>query len=404
MQRGKIFRKGSSWHLRYKKYEFVDGKKVWQTTSTKLADIDLQHRTQQSVEDDAEKFLKGLNPVKPAGILAKGVKTLKEQSEIWLQSCQSRQEPAKPTTLKHWKSHLKVHILPRLGNVLLPAVTNKAVKEFVAQLPKLSANSVRNIVNVIKLVKASAINDEGDETYPTKWNHEFINMPKIKERELRRPTFSAAQIETMIGKADRRMQMLTILLAATGLRAGEAFGLEIRHFDGFRLRIEQGTLDGVIQTPKTENSYRHVELYPAVAKLLKSYIGDRTEGFIFSNGSQKAVHQSDILRRKFHPLLAEAKIPKNGFHGFRRYRNTYLRNETECPDGLLKFWLGHSTSKDMSDRYDMVRDDPEFRLTQAKAVGVGFKLPTQLKRALVPKKSKIVVRRVVHDSGLAPQK
>ena len=108
MQRGKIFRKGSSWHLRYKKYEFVDGKKVWQTTSTKLADIDLQHRTQQSVEDDAEKFLKGLNPVKPAGILAKGVKTLKEQSEIWLQSCQSRQEPAKPTTLKHWKSHLKV--------------------------------------------------------------------------------------------------------------------------------------------------------------------------------------------------------------------------------------------------------------------------------------------------------
>jgi hypothetical protein len=48
----------------------------------------------------------------------------------------------------------------------------------------------------------------------------------------------------------------------------------------------------------------------------------------------------DLLRRNFHPLLAAAKIPKNGFRGFRRYRNTYLRNETECPDGLLKFWLG----------------------------------------------------------------
>jgi integrase len=144
--------------------------------------------------------------------------------------------------------------------VLSPAVTNKAVKEFVAQLPKLSPNSVRNIVNVIKLVKASAINDEGDEIYPTKWNHEFINMPKIRERELRRPMFSAAEIESMIKKADRRMQMLTILFAATGLRAGELFGLEVRHFDGFRLRIEQAALDGVIQTPKTENSYRHVEL------------------------------------------------------------------------------------------------------------------------------------------------
>ena len=58
MQRGKTFRKGSSWHLRYKTYRFVDGRKVWRTTSTKLADYDLQHRTQQSVESEADKFLK----------------------------------------------------------------------------------------------------------------------------------------------------------------------------------------------------------------------------------------------------------------------------------------------------------------------------------------------------------
>jgi integrase len=282
-------------------------------------------------------------------------------------------------------------------------VTNKAVKEFVAQLPKLSPNSVRNVVNVIKLVKANAINDEGDEIYPTKWNHEFINMPQIRERELKRPAFSTEQIEAMIDKADRRLQMLVILLAATGIRAGEAFGLEVRHFDGSALKIEQAALDGEVQTPKTENSYRFVELHPTVAGLLKSYVGDRTQGFLFPNDGQKALHQSDLLRRSFHPLLVAAKVPKSGFHGFRRFRNTYLRNETECPTGLLKYWLGHSASRDMSDRYDMVRDDADFRRTQAKALGVGFKLPAQLKRA-VSKKSKNVVRRVVRDSELVPQK
>jgi integrase len=394
MQRGKIFRKGSSWHLRYKAHKYVDGKKIWWTTSTKLADIDLQHRTQESVEDDAEKFLKSINPVKRPGVLAKGVPTFEEQSKIWLDRSKDR---VKTKTLRNWKSHLKVHVLPTLGNYLLSDVTNKAVKEFVAQLPKLSANSVRNVVNVIKLVKASAINDEGDEIYPTKWNHEFISMPPIKERELRRPAFSAEQIEAMIDKADRRLQMLVILLAATGIRAGEAFGLEVRHFDGSALRIEQAVLDSRVQTPKTENSYRFVELHPGVAKILKSYIGDRTQGFLFPNGGQKAIHQSDLLRRNFHPLLAEAKIPKNGFHGFRRYRNTYLRNETECPAGLLKYWLGHSASRDMSDRYDMVRDDSDFRRTQAKILGVGFKLPAQLKR-VAPKKNKNVVRLVVRDS------
>jgi hypothetical protein len=33
---------------------------------------------------------------------------------------------------------------------------------------------------------------------------------------------------------------------------------------------------------------------------------------------------------------------------FRRFRNTYLRNYTECPEGLYKYWMGHA-GKDMSD-------------------------------------------------------
>jgi integrase len=114
-------------------------------------------------------------------------------------------------------------------------------------------------------------------------------------------------------------------------------------------------------------------------------------------------HQSDLLRRNFHPLLATAKIPKNSFHGLRRHRNTYLRNETECPAGLLKYWLGHSASRDMSDRYDMVRDDAEFRRKQAEALGLGFKAPRQLKPE-VTKPRKIVVRRVVRDFELVLQK
>jgi hypothetical protein len=105
----------------------VDGKKVWQTKSTKLVDLDLQHRTQQSVEDDAERFLKSLNPVKPAGVLAKSVPTFKEQAEIWLERCESRQgKPIKPATLREWRSYLNVHILPVFQNVLLPDVTNQA--------------------------------------------------------------------------------------------------------------------------------------------------------------------------------------------------------------------------------------------------------------------------------------
>ena len=373
MQRGKIFRKGTSWHLRYKTYRFVDGKKIWQTTSTKLADIDLRHRTQQSVEEEAEKFLKGLNPaLRPDGGKTAGP-TFKEQSEIWIERCKARQrKPIKPATLKNWKSHLKVHVLPQLQNMLLPDITNKVVKEFVVTL-KLAPKSVNNVVQVIKMVKASAIDEDGNEVYPTKWNHDFIDMPQIKTREQHQPSFTGDQIETIIKNGDRYTQMLTILLAASGLRAGELFGLEVKHFDGHALHVEQEAWHSIIQAPKTENARRTIELHPSVAKLLKSFIGDRTVGYIFPNGGSKPVQQSNFLRREFHPMLRTAGIPKAGFHGFRRYRNTFLRNVARCPDGLLKYWLGHA-HKDMSGLYDKVREDQKFRCAEAMKVGVGFKV------------------------------
>jgi hypothetical protein len=92
--------------------------------------------------------------------------------------------------------------------------------------------------------------------------------------------------------------------------------------------------------------------------------------------------------------------PKAGFHGFRRYRNTFLRNVARCPDGLLKYWLGHS-HRDMSGLYDKVGEDPKFRFAEAKKIGVGFKVPKSLNPAVKAKsrpENRIVVRRVVRDS------
>jgi integrase len=128
----------------------------------------------------------------------------------------------------------------------------------------------------------------------------------------------------------------------------------------------------------------------------------RTKGYIFPNVGSKPIHPSNFLRREFHPLLKAAGIPRCGFHGCRRYRNTYPRNVAGCPDGPLKYWMGHS-GRDMSDLYDQVREDPWFRKARARTMGVGFKVPTKLK-AEETKPRKNVVRRVVSHSQSETQK
>jgi len=65
---------------------------------------------------------------------------------------------------------------------------------------------------------------------------------------------------------------------------------------------------------------------------------------------------------------------KAGHHAFRRFRNTYLRNYTPCPDGLQKYWMGHA-GETMTDLYDKVREDLQFRLEWVEKCGIGFELP-----------------------------
>jgi integrase len=116
-----------------------------------------------------------------------------------------------------------------------------------------------------------------------------------------------------------------------------------------------------------------------VTKLLSEFIGGRS-GYIFSTSNGNPLGQSNILRRSLHPALATLGIKRCGFHAFRRFRNTYLRNYTSCPNGLRNFWLGWS-DKDMSDHYDKIREDAVFRREVAERVGIGFELP---KPSIVP--------------------
>jgi hypothetical protein len=60
---------------------------------------------------------------------------------------------------------------------------------------------------------------------------------------------------------------------------------------------------------------------------------------------------------------------KGGNHAFRRFRNTYLRNYTECPAGLYKYWMGHA-GEGMSDLYDKIKEDVAFRRKMVRTVRI----------------------------------
>jgi integrase len=303
--------------------------------------------------------------------------TFVQQSEWWLRHLQERKrKPVKPHTISSWTSHLK-WINSRLGDTALSNVNNLKLKALVSEMAEaeFQPKTIANYAQVVKMVVASAIGDDGEERYPRKWNSEFIDLPTVEAQ--RTPTFTSSEVEQVILAAEGQFQMLYVLLAATGLRIGEALALEVQHFGcnvavNGTLTISQGLWNRSLQTPKTRNGFREVDIAANVTEMLKAFIGDRTSGFIFRTAGGSPLHQSNLLRRDLHPLLARILASKAGFHSFRRFRVTHLRKQN-TPEDLLRFWIGHG-DKTVTDRYAKLKQDIEYRKAVAERVGIGFNL------------------------------
>ena len=86
---------------------------------------------------------------------------------------------------------------------------------------KLSPASVRDYVNIVKGVVASAINEDGEELFPRTWNEEYIDAPLVKHQ--RQPTTNGEGVTAILNAATGQYRVLYALLAGYGpLRAGEA--------------------------------------------------------------------------------------------------------------------------------------------------------------------------------------
>lgn len=304
--------------------------------------------------------------------------TFKLQGEQWLRSLGARKRnPLEQTTIDTRRYALDKWIYPFLGARLLGEINNRAVKELVEHMaPSLSAATIRDYSNIVKGVVSSAIDENGEELFPRKWNEEYIDAPIVRDQH--QPTSDAEGVSRILAESSGQFRMLYALLAGCGpLRAGEALGLDIREHisDDFRtLHIVRKAKRGLIQPfLKTQAGVREVDLCTELSALLREYIGKRTSGLLFHTTSGRQRLQTNTLRDSLHPLLKKLELPMGGFNIFRRFRITHLE-KSDCPESLRHFWSGHA-QKHVSERYIKLLSDRTFRLEWAEKVGMGFRLP-----------------------------
>jgi integrase len=310
--------------------------------------------------------------------------TFREQAEIWLEQMMDRKrKPVAPSTLATWECCLENWLNPNVGDMPLDNIRNLALKNLGIKMDEsgLGESTIRAYTNVVKMVVASAVNDEGEQLYPRKWNHSFIDLPRINNPK--QPSFGGEIVTGIVAAARKeKYQLLFALCGGTGLRFGEALGVKVQDIspDCSTIKIVQKAWRSEIHNfLKTDSGAREIDLCPALASMLKEYLErnreKRKSDLLFQSRSGKPLHQSNVLRRTLHPILQNLNEAKCGCHAFRRFRVTHLRRNG-VPEDLVHFWLGHAGTS-VTDHYSKLKDDLEFRKQVAIRVGLGFELPSK---------------------------
>ena len=418
-QRAKLEQHGSNWSFRVRlDIPGIEGRVHQRITVCPikrgepgwLNSVERQRKADELMSDLGANSEERFNEV-VLGASQGGQPTFGEQSAAYLHMLETRTHPARRATIIGYGSALDNWILPLLGKLPLGRINNGELKRFVRRvtanglLPRIemeermkgstdqdiaamsrkppSPVTVRGFVKLIKQIVASCVDDDANQLFPRKWDDQFIDLPELGVQNT--PSFRS---ETMSGLANyprSRERTLFVLLGATGLRIGEALGIEIdKHLvNDFRtILVEQKVRDGAVEGwLKTDTSYRQVDVHPAIAEQIRQLVGNRKSGLLFSTASGAPLRDGDLIRKHLRPALEALGYindcngsKRAGFHAFRRFRNTYLRNYAKCPEGLRQFWLGHA-GKDMGDLYDKIRFDLSYRLQAAEDCGFGFELP-----------------------------
>jgi integrase len=156
--------------------------------------------------------------------------TFRTQAGIWVDSLpKRRRKPVKPATIFGWKHALDKWILPNIGEKLLAEVSNGVLRELVEKMAAagLSPQSIVNYSRVVKMVVGSAVDSEGEQIYPRKWNHDFIGMPIVRKELQHRPSITETELSAILSNAKGRYAVFFSLLAGTGLRIGEGLALKV---------------------------------------------------------------------------------------------------------------------------------------------------------------------------------
>lgn len=327
MQRGQIFVRHGSWHLRYR----VDGKQV----SQRLAPYSDEFRTLKSVRPLADKIL---NPVNSGHLDT--LQTLQQFVESkYLPFVEQKR---KPSTYHGYKKLYHRHIAPYVGGIRVASFRTKdgqVLLDMIAHEHPLSHLTLIHVKSFLSGVFAFAKRmDDFDGANPM----QGTEVPKGHASE---PTYAYSLEEVdKLRKALKGTARTAVTVAAyTGLSLGELQGLQWNDISGDQLRVNRTIWHGKEGPTKTEARNAAVPLLPIVKDTLVAHHKQNPgTSWVFEGPSGRPLDLGTFGSKRIKPALANGETEWHGWHALRRGLATNL-HEAGVQDRIIQSLMRHSS-------------------------------------------------------------
>ncbi len=312
------------------------------------------------------------------------------QAQRWLAGLVTqRRRPLSPASISAFTSYVR-RLVPMIGaEKPLADINSGTLRDLVTKLvgEGLSAKTIGELVATAKQVVASAVDGNGDPIFPRQWNYRHIDAPSIGKQT--QPSLAREDVERSIKNASTAQEsLLYAVLAGSGLRIAECLAIHVGDADGqtswnqdaAAITVQSSIYRGQEQPRlKTQAANRTVDLDPGLNIQIAEFAGknDRKAGsFLFQNKRGGPMHLKTARNRL-------RKLGVKGFHSFRRFRTTRLR-ERYVPEDILRYWIGHA-GQSISDRYSKLAENVELRKEWAGVEGAGLGFDVRLVEVPPPK-------------------
>ena len=284
---------------------------------------------------------------------------LQDYAATWMAFIRARY---RPSTAANYQGDLNLHILPLIGAKRLDEITRQDVKSIIvkAQQKGRSVATIKGIIGVLSGCLGHAIEDELITNNPAQKPGKLL--PPERSRQVSdwlRPDEIVAMLEAAKARYPEQYELLNVL-AYTGMRLGEALGLEWGDIDyrGKHIRVRRSRSRWGVHEPKTKRE-RVVDIDADLAALLRNLYARRAEQSlasghgvtdrIFLNQQGEPISGSHV-RERFGRILKRAGLRRVRLHDL---RHSYASNLLQAgfPIQFVSRQLGHASIRMTVDVY-----------------------------------------------------